>query len=165
MRPKTPPTLCDDGGFLRPRGDAPPAGWTGAAAPTVPPPTRRCALPHLGKQRRKPGSSAHAEMRPTPNLCERWTVRFLRPRGDAPAEARRVFERLAVPPPTRRCARERGCTKTALMGSSAHAEMRPCVFTPGADDVRFLRPRGDAPKRSLGFAVEGQVPPPTRRCA
>ncbi len=119
--------------------------------------------PSLALQRQ--GSSAHAEMRPRRMRCMRPRSWFLRSRGDAPAGLRAALDRGAVPPLTRRCARQRRRRSDGVRGSSAHAEMRRARSARRGARSRFLRSRGDAPKRDVSLARTGRVPPLTRRCA
>ncbi len=165
MRPSTTSTSAWSRWFLRPRGDAPARhdGCRGAAA--VPPPPRRCAArPHDGPQAAV-GSSAPAEMRPASAASATPTGGFLRPRGDAPSRPLRRHRRTQVPPPPRRCAAKSAARGRFRGGSSAPAEMRPQIDDTVRDAVRFLRPRGDAPRGSLDHRAIGAVPPPPRRCA
>ena len=111
--------------FLRSRGDAPGERFGVRFALEVPPLTRRCAENHLEAVGEVPGSSAHAEMRPIPSASQRSFPRFLRSRGDAPADAHRDMLRNKVPPLTRRCAAAVFQLDRLCPGSSAHAEMRP----------------------------------------
>ncbi len=151
--------------FLRSRGDAP---WCRCASPRgswVPPLTRRCAASARRHCRVRAGSSAHAEMRPSrwaPSTTRGW---FLRSRGDAPGGIFSGIDYNAVPPLTRRCALSLGAVSRGAVGSSAHAEMRPCAPFPVSLTSRFLRSRGDAPVLYPVAEVLAPVPPLTRRCA
>ena len=110
--------------FLRSRGDAPESERRFRRHIAVPPLTRRCARSRRVLARTHPGSSAHAEMRPSRRSRRRSSQRFLRSRGDAPIGDRMIFTRSGVPPLTRRCAEGLLVLDRCLEGSSAHAEMR-----------------------------------------
>ena len=111
------------------------------------------------------GSSAHAEMRPDGRWRE-WAVhRFLRSRGDAPEIEGILRAYGEVPPLTRRCAATRDERGLELLGSSAHAEMRPTCVRTAHRWSWFLRSRGDAPPCTIGESDAVMVPPLTRRCA
>ncbi len=111
----------------------------------VPPPTRRCTEVWAPDGLVTLGSSAHAEMHHGELLVVAALAGFLRPRGDAPRAANRVKSSRQVPPPTRRCTRDRGLDELRARGSSAHAEMHRRASSRGRAARRFLRPRGDAP--------------------
>ncbi len=89
---------------------------------------------------------------------------FLRPRGDAPDRGLVAIDVAPVPPPTRRCTRAASPRRSSVPGSSAHAEMHPARGVSAKRRSWFLRPRGDAPRRSASRPRAARVPPPTRRC-
>gem|GEM_PF-5978050 len=151
--------------FLRPRGDAPYDRDSGGRVVRVPPPTRRCAVFAEKVLACVVGSSAHAEMRPSLACTRTVSEWFLRPRGDAPVQGGGRGGLGQVPPPTRRCAGADAFQTRPDDGSSAHAEMRPCLDSGRRIRTWFLRPRGDAPPPPSLTAEKRTVPPPTRRCA
>ncbi len=151
--------------FLRSRGDAPPTTPGASRRWRVPPLTRRCALSSLPADELRPGSSAHAEMRPGLPCVDPCPARFLRSRGDAPSTGGRLVTPPLVPPLTRRCAPLGGFARGRGGGSSAHAEMRPPVIVWPTAAFWFLRSRGDAPVMTAGDSLIAGVPPLTRRCA
>ena len=105
MRPTRRSPVAARAGFLRSRGDAPEDGTGHALEERVPPLTRRCARPRARGCAHRPGSSAHAEMRPAVSVFTTPRKRFLRSRGDAPPANERIERWKPVPPLTRRCAR------------------------------------------------------------
>ncbi len=165
MRPSTIRGTTAHGGFLRSRGDAPHVQNFVVAHAPVPPLTRRCALRGHRRELRAHGSSAHAEMRPSVRVHESDFLGFLRSRGDAPSTRPCGVRGRAVPPLTRRCAAGVRLRERRVVGSSAHAEMRPSSWRRTAPRSGFLRSRGDAPTRPIGPEHAYGVPPLTRRCA
>ncbi len=152
-------------GLLRPRGDAPRSHRSKPRRPSAPPPTRRCARRAAVDAVGELGSSAHAEMRPTPPTGQGARCRLLRPRGDAPASHDVRDDVRRAPPPTRRCAPCVIAVERAMTGSSAHAEMRRRASPARTSPRRLLRPRGDAPSARTISSCSRRAPPPTRRCA
>ena len=165
MRPGQAPSSPSPRGFLRSRGDAPVSAPSRRAAAKVPPLTRRCARDHCCRDGARPGSSAHAEMRPRRSTSPPLWGRFLRSRGDAPSEAPASWCRTPVPPLTRRCAPGVVVREEPKVGSSAHAEMRPLGSRCTRSSRWFLRSRGDAPASPISAIAARWVPPLTRRCA
>ncbi len=164
MHPSRKGSLDGSQRFLRPRGDAPMPGTTKIDACGVPPPTRRCTRARRLDALRSAGSSAHAEMHRARARDATRGSGFLRPRGDAPLVTTRRRRARSVPPPTRRCTRAEQDACSVSQGSSAHAEMHPSLDALEERGQRFLRPRGDAPRRSASRPRVARVPPPTRRC-
>ena len=139
--------------------------------PWVPPRTRRCtrSLTVPGVVDAPRASSAHAEMHPASGSGSAASGRFLRARGDAPAETPIQVHGWPVPPRTRRCTRGARHRARQARGSSAHAEthlrwgmqsargsrflrahaeMHPLGKMRATTVPWFLRARGDAPRRS-----------------
>ena len=85
MRPSARQTSRWGPWFLRSRGDAPEYTVIEVGQSLVPPLTRRCAAPRRALRAPTRGSSAHAEMRPSPTRTSSAGTGFLRSRGDAPA--------------------------------------------------------------------------------
>ncbi len=161
MHLRSHPSQVGGSRFLRPRGDAPVPSISNWSPIAVPPPTRRCTRMAKGRATAQKGSSAHAEMHPRAVYETDVETGFLRPRGDAPRRAGRRVDNGGVPPPTRRCTRWRPMIARGASGSSAHAEMHLSPLISSATEIRFLRPRGDAPLFARASHCLARVPPPT----
>ncbi len=151
--------------LLRPRGDAPSSRPSGCAGDAAAPPARRCALQGRCAAEDGLGCSARAEMRPRPVLRAARRGRLLRPRGDAPDDARAMSGLFGAAPPARRCARVEASRRFPWLGCSARAEMRRSRSGSATRRAWLLRPRGDAPRRRLDVSIGKKAAPPARRCA
>ena len=165
MRPRPGSSTPAPRWFPRARGDAPEPCRVEIAPVVVPPRTRGCAHRLRRYRARDDGSPAHAGMRPGLAVISSAGLRFPRARGDAPGHQEGLGDRSGVPPRTRGCALYKRDHAEKLLGSPAHAGMRPPPSPRAPRRTRFPRARGDAPRgRRSRFAIRS-VPPRTRGCA
>ena len=169
--------------LLRTRGDRPVLFPWGGHPHRAPPHTRRStrqslrwtirrkAPPHTRRSTRVyrygrvglAGSSAHAEI--DPSLWDQGlgSPRLLRTRGDRPPAASSSCLVQEAPPHTRRSTLRIPRARSALFGSSAHAEIDPPLCSLVRLVSGLLRTRGDRPSGRCKRASGDVAPPHTRR--
>ena len=128
----------------------------------APPHTRGWTVVGGRKERRNPGSPAHAGMDPTATLAPASPARLPRTRGDGPASNCARAGPPRAPPHTRGWTGAKGRSRGDHPGSPAHAGMDPGADLDRRGHHGLPRTRGDGPiKRIVAVEIE-PAPPHTR---